>query len=80
MYRNKLSQNDVEIYVRYIEEAYDKKSEEKVNVYFKITSCGVCIICVDESGNDGEVKRLSAMLDKEFFINTCLWNYIEPDF
>lgn len=80
MYRNKLSQDDVEGYVRYIEEAYNEKSEEKVNVYFKITSWGVCIICVYKSESDGESKRNSVMIDKELFINTCLWNYIEPDF
>lgn len=80
MYRNKLGQNDVEVFVRYIEEAYDENLEEKVNVCFKITSWGVCVICVDELENDGEVTRLSAMLDKELFINTCLWNYIKPNF
>ncbi len=87
LYRNKLSQNEIETYVRYIEEAYDstknislpsdfEKSEEKVKVYFKITSWGVCIICVDKAKNDEK----TVIIDKEFFINTPLWHYIEPNF
>ena len=88
-YRNKLDQEELEKYIRYIEDGYNRnkyisflgflgQSIGETGVYYTITPWGVRITFKERQEESEKVEIISVMVDKEFFINTALWYYMEP--
>lgn len=82
---NELSVEDRERGIRLIEQEYEKAdrvgssgeiilSDEEQCLYFEVTVYGVQVTGEDATGD------ISFFLDKEYFIDTPLWYYMEPDF
>lgn len=88
MDRNKVSPDEMEVYLQYVQAGYEtassltpcsdmKKSEEKIQIKFLITAWGIECVCVRIKDDTEEYSGF--MIDKEYFIDTPLWKYMEPD-
>lgn len=90
MDRNKMSPEEVEVYTQYVQAGYKtassltpcsalEQSEEKIQIKFLITAWGIECVCMRiKEGGTGEYSGF--MIDKEYFIDTPLWKYMEPVF
>lgn len=83
MYRNDLEESLKEEYLEYIENGYEMADsltphndlkEGGAHVNFQVTFWGVRVLC---KTRDGDYE--SFMVDKEYFMDTSLWNYLKPD-
>ena len=84
-YRNELSEEETERGIRLIEDKYEDAfrvtssgelimTTEESWICLEITSWGVQVTGEDDAGG------ITFWLDKEYFIDTPLWHYMEPDF
>lgn len=82
-YCNELSEEEMERGISLIEDKYEDAfrvtssgefilTTEDTWIYFEITSWGVWVTGEDDAGD------IQFMLDKEYFIDTPLWKYMEP--
>lgn len=83
-YRNELSGEEAERGIRLIETEYERAirvtqskelilAEENNWVYFEVIACGLRVVGEDDAG------PVQFVLDKEYFIDTPLWQYMEPN-
>lgn len=84
-YRNECSEEEIERGITLIQDKYEDAfrvtssgelilTSEESWIYLEITNWGVQVTGKDDAG------EITFWLDKEYFINTPLWHYMEPDF
>lgn len=90
-YRNQVSAEEEKRLLHLIDIGYESSnsltpvsnyylSEEYANIAFQITAWGVYVYCAEGTNEYEKRKTTGVMLDKEYFIDTLLWNYMKPDF